>query len=227
MNVHTNFKIVLVMDLCLQTVSSCWDLGWRGWWVTCPSETATTRWLPHPPTALWGRRCRRQGGELPSRLRRARGSALKFKGACLPANKARGGPGPRDQLRSPQKGRGLWRQMDIPHAGRGTSDLLPHSRLQRLFARRASSLGAAVLRTLPAGRGWPGRGCIRGIPRGRWPLPLQPRSLAPPRSFRERGPGGGPEPAERAKQREPAGQEDAALTPAPHPARSGRCLARR
>lgn len=89
---------------------------------------------------------------------------MKFKGACLPANKARGGPGPRDQLRSPQKGRGPWRQMDIPHAGRGTSDLLPHSRLQRLFARRASSLGAAVLRTLPAGRGWPGRGCIREFP---------------------------------------------------------------
>nr|CAI9706421.1 unnamed protein product [Rangifer tarandus platyrhynchus] len=79
------------------------------------------------------------------------GSALKFKGACLPANKARRGLGPRDQLRSPQKGRGPRRQMDIPQAGRGTSDLPPHPRLRRRFsARRASSLGAAVRRTLPA-----------------------------------------------------------------------------
>ena len=29
MNVHTNFKTVyLVKDLYLQTVSSCWELGW-------------------------------------------------------------------------------------------------------------------------------------------------------------------------------------------------------
>lgn len=120
---------------------------------------------PPPPQQPSGAAGGQQGGELPTASFAHAGSALKFKGACLPANKARRGLGPRDQLRSPQKGRGPRRQMDIPHAGRGTSDLPPHPRLQRLFsARRASSLGAAVRRTLPARRGWPGRGCIREFP---------------------------------------------------------------
>lgn len=126
---------------------------------------------PPPPQQPTGAAGGRQGGELPTASVAHAGSALKFKGACLPANKARRGLGPRDQLRSPQKGRGPWRQMDIPHAGRGTSDLLPHSRLQRLFARRASSLGAAVRRTLPAGRGWPSREGALGNSQGQVATP--------------------------------------------------------
>lgn len=116
----------------------------------------------------------------------------------------------------------------------GTS-LLPYSRLQRLFARRASSLGAAVFRTLPAGRGWPGRGCIR-VSQGQVATPATTPTLAPPRSFRERGPVG-PEPAEPGAEQSGAsgGQEDAALScappgPAPAPPRaqvSGRAPAPR
>ena len=67
-----------------------------------------------------------------------------------------------------------------------------------------------------------------GNSQGQVANPATTPTPAPPRSFRERGPGGGLGPAERAEQREPAGREDAALAPL-HPTRPapGRCLARR
>lgn len=74
MNVHTNFKIVyLVKDLYLQTVSSCWELGWRA---SVPLRRPLPGGSPTPtPTALWGRR-RTTGWGTAYRLLRARGERI-------------------------------------------------------------------------------------------------------------------------------------------------------
>lgn len=161
----------------------------EGWWVTwVPLRRPIPGGShPHPNSSLGAAVDDRVGAACrpPSRTR----ERVEVQRRVYQQTK-RGGPGPRDQLRSPQKGRGCgdkWTFLRTLAEGHPTCCPTPGSSACPRAGPAAWGPQSSTCRSRDARA----EGAFLWAPRGRWPLPLQPRSPAPPRSFRERGPGGG------------------------------------